>query len=172
MYDGLCSLKITITQLGGQSYYNLRAITVRGTAAWVIHFEDKRAVLYIDLASVVGRTVVAEAPTVALQPATLIKRIKIVLPVVLKLASRLVVRLNLDVVIASVPWHARVVEVVSPSWESRSPEIHHEGAILGEEVDVFSVLRSAHHVAVNEPLNVIRSPLYNVVVPIGTGLEA
>ena len=90
----------------------------------------------------------------------------------LELASRLVVRLDLDVVVTSVPWHARVVEVVTPSCESWSPEIHHEGASLGEEVDVLSVLSSAHHVAVDEPLNVIRSPFYNVVVPIGTGLEA
>ena len=142
-----------------------------GCAARLFHLEDKSAILYVDLAAPEGRTVAAKRPVLALQPAALIKRVEVVLPVLLELARLRIVLLNLDVVVASVPGHTRVVEIVTPARERRQPEVHHEVLVLGLELDIRSVLGSAHHVTVDEPLDVVRCPLNDVIVPICAGLE-
>lgn len=137
----------------------------------VVHLEDESSVLYIDLAAPECRTVAAKRPVLALQPAALIKRVEVVLPVLLELARLRIVLLNLDVVVASVPGHTRVVEIVTPGRPRRRPEVHHEVLVLGQELDIRGALGSAHHVTVDEPLDVVRCPLNDVVVPISARLE-
>ena len=93
-------------------------------ALGVVHLEDKSAIFGVDLAGIESRAVISEAPPVTLEPPALIKRVEIVLPVKLELASLRVVRLHFHVVVASVPGHAGVVEVVTPACEGGRPEVH------------------------------------------------
>ena len=90
---------------------------------------------------------------------------------ILELARLRVVLLNLDVVVTSVPGHIRVVEIVTPARERRRPEVHHEILVLGQELDIRGVLGSAHHFTVDKPLDVVRCPLNDIIVPISAGLE-
>ena len=143
-----------------------------GLVARVVHLEDEGTVLDVDLAGVKSRAVTFKAPAVALLPPAGVESVEVVLEVWLELASLSVVLLDLDIVVARVPGHSRVVEVVAPAWESRRPEVHHEVLALGEEMNVGGALSASHHVAVDEPLDVVGGPLDDVVVPVCAWLEA
>ena len=137
----------------------------------VVQLEDEGTVLSVDLTGVEGGAVVTEAPAVTLHPAALIEAVKVVLPVGLEFASARIVRLDLDVVVAAEPGHASVTEVVTPAWEGWCPEVHHQDLLLGEEVDILGALDAALLRPVQEPGDRVRSPLNDVLVPVGAGLE-
>ena len=138
----------------------------------VVHLEDKVSVLNVGLVLTKSAAVLLEALVVTLHPAAVIEGVKVVFPVEVEATSRVVILLHLDIVVLSIEGHAVVAEVVAPSFEGRSPEVHVEGLALSEESNVCTFLLSAHHVAVDEPLDVRGGPLDHVVVPFSAGLEA
>ena len=133
-------------------------------------FEMKGAVLCVDLAAKEGGGVATEAPVLTLDPPTVVETVEVISPVEIETAA--VPGVGLDVIVSSVPWHARRVEAMTPGVESRRPEVHHEDLFFVKEGDVRLMLCSASLIAVNEPSDVIGGPFDGVLVPVSARLEA
>ena len=138
----------------------------------MVHFENESAVLSVDHVVVEGRTVATEGPVVRLDPAVVIKVVKVVLPVEVEAASLRVVVLNLDVVVAREEWHALVAEVGTPASSFERPEVHHKDLWLVGEFDGGATISPAALFAVDAPADVLGGPLDDIFVPVGAWLEA
>jgi len=137
----------------------------------IVHLEDELTSLNGNLFSPESRAVSTESPIVALYPAAVVEGVKVVLPMEIEAVSSSVVGLHFDVFVLGGPGHSGGVEVVAPSFESGSPEVHHK--LLGFVLEVLNwcSLSAAYLSAVNRPGDVLRCPCNHVCVPIITWLE-
>ena len=137
----------------------------------LLQLDVEGTVLSVNLRAVESGGVVTEAPSVGLHPAAAVEAVKVVLPVEVEATGRRVPLLNFDVVVAGVPGHVVVVEVVTPAWEGRRPEVHHEVLRLVQEVHTIGAFGLAAHVSIDSPRDIVRGPLDHVLVPVLTWPE-
>ena len=84
----------------------------------------------------------------------------------------MIVIINFNKVIFSVPGHRGIVEVVVPWGPHRCPEVHHKLRRHVQEVNVLGALGLADELVVDEPRDTIWGPLNRVGDPVGAGVEA
>ena len=80
----------------------------------VVHLEDKAAILNIDLAGHEEGGVVLESPVVTGVPFFRIESVEVISPFQVEFLLVLIVIIDLDEVVFSIPWHLSVVEIVVP----------------------------------------------------------
>ena len=80
----------------------------------VVHLEDEAAILNIDLAGHEEGGVVLESPVVTGVPFFRIESVEVISPFQVEFLLVLIVIIDLDEVVFSIPWHLSVVEIVVP----------------------------------------------------------
>ena len=80
----------------------------------VVHLEDKAAILNIDLAGHEEGGVVLESPVVTGVPFFRIESVEVISPFQVEFLLVLIVIIDLNEVVFSIPWHLSVVEIVVP----------------------------------------------------------
>ena len=95
------------------------------------HFEHELAIFDVSVGGKEERAVQVEGPTIATEPAVEVECIEVVSPLEREAVVPLIVVVDFDPIVASVPWHGCVViHIVTPSCKRWSPEIHEEGLSL------------------------------------------
>ena len=92
----------------------------------LVHHQDQVAVLNVSVLFDEECAIVIEAPVVAWTPNVVIQGIEIIAEPQVECVGVLVPIIRLDVVVAGVPWHGRVVAITAPVIPHRRPKVHVE----------------------------------------------
>ena len=144
---------------------------VTGMSIIVVHLEDEVAIFDVNLTAHEKRRVVLEAPVVACVPFFSVKGVEVVSPSQGEVFLVVIVVIDLDKVVLGVPGHSDIIEIVVPWGPGRSPEVHHELSVVLKEVNILSAFSLSDELIVDEPANVVGSPLNGVGEPVRLRVE-
>ena len=95
------------------------------------HLEHELAILDISIGGKEKGTVRVEGPAIATEPAVEVECVEVISPFEREAVVPLIVVVDFDPIVASVPWHSCIViHIVTPACKRWSPEIHEEGLSL------------------------------------------
>ena len=91
-----------------------------------VHHEDQVTVFNVSVLFDEECAIVIEAPVVTRTPNVVIQGIEIIAEPQVECVGVLVPIIRLDIVVAGVPWHGRVVATTAPVIPHRCPKVHVE----------------------------------------------